>query len=440
MAKDVFISYSRKDTIIANKICEAFDKAGITYFIDRQGIGGGMEFPAVLAEAILDCKLMLFLASKNSYVSKFTNSEVTFAFNKKPAGSIIPYIIDDSTLPSSLEFTFSSINIRTLNEHPIESVLVTDICTLLGRNSHKSDTPMAETSSQTGSNLFANRKFVKYLSIVVSVIFVIVLYFIINNGGSKTNNDEKSGFTVSMDSVMSTNDTIAQNVKLEVRRYEREISNFEFLKIEYPVKGSDELLLSIQKWIKETFGKMNILYTGNLSDADSAVDFYQTSLKRQFALPEANTYSLNICVAFEDEKAVTILFHFYLDESDYSDYYGATFRKTDGKIFTKDMIMQQTILPEIRNSFRLFYNAKTDEEFIRIMNSERYNSAPQLYIQDIRLPHNNPWITKDGFEFDYNDGEYSNYYVSEVGGSISFTISSTKMKQYLSDEGKTFVE
>ena len=89
---------------------------------------------------------------------------------------------------------------------------------------------------------------------------------------------------------------------------------------------------------------------------------------------------------------------------------------------------------------RAFYNAKTDEEFIRIMNSERYNSAPQLYIQDIRLPHNNPWITKDGFEFDYNDGEYSNYYVSEVGGSISFTISSTKMKQYLSDEGKTFVE
>ena len=67
MNYDIFISYSRKDTEIANRICKAFDQAGITYFIDRQGIGGGMEFPTVLAEAILNCKLMLFLASKNSF-------------------------------------------------------------------------------------------------------------------------------------------------------------------------------------------------------------------------------------------------------------------------------------------------------------------------------------------------------------------------------------
>lgn len=440
MAKDVFISYSRKDTIIANKICEAFDKVGITYFIDRQGISGGMEFPAVLAEAILDCRLMLFLASENSYASKFTNSEVTFAFNKKPAESIIPYVIDDSILPSSLELTFSSINIRTLKEHPIEPVLVTDICTLLGRNCLKSGNLVVETGSQKGLNIFANRKLISYVSIVVSVVVVLVLFFVINKGGSKTHNYEKSEFAVSMDSVISTDDTSAKDKKLEIMKYERETSKFEFLKIEYPVKGSEELLFSIQKWIKETFGKMNILYMGDLSDADSAVDFYQTSLKRQFALSEADTYSLDIFIAFEDEKVVTFLFNFYRDESDYSEYYGATFRKPDGKIFTKDMIMQQTILPEIKHSFRLFYNTKTDEEFIKIMNSERYNSAPQLYLQDIRLPHNNPWITKDGFEFDYNDGEYNNYYVSEVGGSISFTISSTKMKQYLSDEGKTFVE
>ena len=44
MAYDVFISYSRKDTAIADKICKALDKAGITYFIDRKGINGGMEF------------------------------------------------------------------------------------------------------------------------------------------------------------------------------------------------------------------------------------------------------------------------------------------------------------------------------------------------------------------------------------------------------------
>jgi hypothetical protein len=66
MAHDVFISYSRKDTEVADRICEVFDKVGISYFIDRQGIGGGLEFPLVLAENIVSSKLFLFLASENS--------------------------------------------------------------------------------------------------------------------------------------------------------------------------------------------------------------------------------------------------------------------------------------------------------------------------------------------------------------------------------------
>lgn len=120
---DVFISYSRKDTKIANRICEAFDRAKITYFIDRQGIMGGMEFPAVLAQAIRESKVFLFLASKNSYDSKFTQSEIIYAFNKKEKQDIIPYIIDGSELPEELAFTFSAINWREIHQHPIETIL-----------------------------------------------------------------------------------------------------------------------------------------------------------------------------------------------------------------------------------------------------------------------------------------------------------------------------
>lgn len=135
MKYDIFISYSRKDTAIADKICAAFDKAGITFFIDRQGIGGSFEFPAVLANAILDSNLFLYLASENSYNSKFTNSEITFAFNKQKRNSILPDIIDNSTLPIEQEFIISAINRRNLQEHPIDTVLVTDILNLLGSNS-----------------------------------------------------------------------------------------------------------------------------------------------------------------------------------------------------------------------------------------------------------------------------------------------------------------
>ncbi len=133
MEYDVFISYSRKDTAIADRICAAFDRVGITYFIDRQGIGGGLEFPEILAEAIVGCRKVLFLASANSYASKFTNSEITFAFNKKEKNSIIPYCIDDCQMPVGLQFVFSGINWRTLREHPIEPVLVDDVLGMLGR-------------------------------------------------------------------------------------------------------------------------------------------------------------------------------------------------------------------------------------------------------------------------------------------------------------------
>lgn len=130
---DVFISYSRKDTMIANRICDALDSQGISYFIDRQGIGGGLEFPEVLADAIVNCRIMLYIASINSYGSKFTNNEITFAFNEKSKGSILPYIIDGSRLPASQRLIFASVNIRTLEEHPIESVLMQDLCQLLGK-------------------------------------------------------------------------------------------------------------------------------------------------------------------------------------------------------------------------------------------------------------------------------------------------------------------
>ena len=130
---DIFISYSRKDTAIADQICAALDSVGITYFIDRQGIGGGFEFPAVLAENIVNSKLFLLLASKNSYESKFTMSEIVFAFNKKPKNAILPYIIDNSSLPISLEFVFAGINWRNMTDHPIDPTLVDDLLRMLGR-------------------------------------------------------------------------------------------------------------------------------------------------------------------------------------------------------------------------------------------------------------------------------------------------------------------
>ena len=139
MAHEVFISYSRKDMAVADRICEAFDKAGISYFIDRQGIGGGFEFPEVLANAIIECKVVLYLASHNSYASKFTNAELTFAFNEKSKNSVLPYIIDGSSMPPALRFVFAGVNWRNIKDHPIETTLVVDILNMLGREAKSTE-------------------------------------------------------------------------------------------------------------------------------------------------------------------------------------------------------------------------------------------------------------------------------------------------------------
>ncbi len=134
---DVFISYSRKDSTIADEICEEFGRVGITYFIDRKGIGGGNEFPLELATSILNSQVFLLLGSKNSYESKYTNAEIHFAFKKKQQKSILPYILDDTPMPLEIDFILSTINWRKYQEHPINTILVDDVLKLLGREQTK---------------------------------------------------------------------------------------------------------------------------------------------------------------------------------------------------------------------------------------------------------------------------------------------------------------
>ena len=107
---DVFISYSRKDIKKAEAICDALTAAGMTFFIDKEGIAAGANFPEVLAHNIDSSTVFLLLASENSYNSKFTKAEILYAFNHKRSGCIIPYILDDSPMPSDLEFLLGNVN------------------------------------------------------------------------------------------------------------------------------------------------------------------------------------------------------------------------------------------------------------------------------------------------------------------------------------------
>ena len=128
---DVFISYSRKDSAIADKICSAFDQVGITYFIDRKGMGGTANYVTKIANEIDNSKMMLLLASANSYTSKYVAIELHYAFNHDVV--VLPYALDDIPTPKDFEILLIHANWHYLKINPIFPNLLTSIAELIGK-------------------------------------------------------------------------------------------------------------------------------------------------------------------------------------------------------------------------------------------------------------------------------------------------------------------
>lgn len=100
---DVFISYSRKDYVVNDKIIpgnpisaiqELFDKNNVKYWFDKDGISGGDQFMEIIVDAIEASKMVLFISSVNSNNSKWAAGELMEASNN--GKMIIPFKIDNS--------------------------------------------------------------------------------------------------------------------------------------------------------------------------------------------------------------------------------------------------------------------------------------------------------------------------------------------------------
>ena len=102
MDKDVFISYSRKDSEIVKPVYEQLEKAGIKCWLDVDGMYSGVSFKKVIVDAIKRCKVLLFMSSVNSNKSRNVVSEVSLAmeYGKK----VIPVRLDMSPYADSIQY------------------------------------------------------------------------------------------------------------------------------------------------------------------------------------------------------------------------------------------------------------------------------------------------------------------------------------------------
>ena len=102
MDKDIFISYSRKDTEIVKAVYEWLEGAGYKCWLDVDGMFSGVSYKKVIVDAIKRSKVLLFMSSENSNKSRNVVSEVSIAveYGKK----IIPVRLDMSPYSESIEY------------------------------------------------------------------------------------------------------------------------------------------------------------------------------------------------------------------------------------------------------------------------------------------------------------------------------------------------
>ena len=136
MKYDIFISYSRKDIEFARKVCAVLDSYkqyyAFEYFIDQSEITRGDEYYKRISSAISDSRVVLFLASQNSYDSEFCAKELLFADNKNK--SIHQYRIDKADVPQMLEMLLITHQCRELSTTPIECEVSEVLKEVLGGN------------------------------------------------------------------------------------------------------------------------------------------------------------------------------------------------------------------------------------------------------------------------------------------------------------------
>ena len=113
----VFISYAKKDYIAQDgsaipgncidKVINALQEEGITYWLDREQLAGGDTYAARIARNIKECDVFLFLSSEAANSSEGTRREIGTAvqLGKK----IIPVRLDNSPYDDAVNLYLSSV-------------------------------------------------------------------------------------------------------------------------------------------------------------------------------------------------------------------------------------------------------------------------------------------------------------------------------------------
>ncbi|HET9137627.1 MAG TPA: TIR domain-containing protein [Candidatus Kapabacteria bacterium] len=99
---DIFISYSSKDREKAEQLTELLASAGLSVWIDKDGIGAATSWSEEIVNALDECKAFVVMLSPSSIESKNVVRELALAFEKNK--KILPLELEPVSLPASMQY------------------------------------------------------------------------------------------------------------------------------------------------------------------------------------------------------------------------------------------------------------------------------------------------------------------------------------------------
>lgn len=123
---DVFISYSRKDIAIVDSIKRTIDNSGVICWMDLNNIkSGSYNFNKDITDGINNCKIFLFMLSKNSQNSEYATNEIDLAKDKRKR--IILVNIDNCSLNDEFKLKYNKWNIINWDDIYQRKKLITEL-------------------------------------------------------------------------------------------------------------------------------------------------------------------------------------------------------------------------------------------------------------------------------------------------------------------------
>lgn len=248
---------------------------------------------------------------------------------------------------------------------------------------------------------------------------------------SCTNNNKKmlldDSPSVSDDSVVCDTFSI-RNITLKDSLKEGDIESKIFVSVDFPVSNNKKLVNSINSWINSSLG------VGDSVDLDNPNKIIEAYSQRVFYLEEdLMDYNYErikqISKYSESEKFVTykcVNFSYLGGAHGLMNESGVTFRKSDGRIFGWDMFRSDFEYEDlfVKALMKQYFKVNTKKELCERLLIPLSNKNP------LPKPSTNPYLTKDGVQFVYQEYEITPF--SE--GMPTFILPFSDVEKYLTND------